>query len=85
MSLLPQVRGERLIAALAKAGFRERRRTGSHAVLVDEDGRTAIVPVHGSRALPAGTLHAILRGIGLSLEELRELLEVGSLCGLPRA
>jgi predicted RNA binding protein YcfA (HicA-like mRNA interferase family) len=69
MSALPQVRGDRLIRALGKIGFVELRRTGSHAVLVHADGRTAIVAVHGSRPLPPGTLHAVL-----TVEQLKELL-----------
>lgn len=74
MSALPQVRGDRLIRALAKIGFTESRHTGSHAVLVHADGRTVIVAVHGSRPLPPGTLHAILRGAGLTADQLKELL-----------
>ena len=74
MSALPQVQGNRLIRAVAKIGFSEVRRSGSHAVLVHEDGRTVIVAVHGSRPLPPETLHAVLRGAGLTVEQLKELL-----------
>ena len=74
MSVLPQVRGDRLIRALSRIGFREVRHTGSHALLVHQDGRTVIVAIHGSRPLPSGTLHAALRGAELTVERLKELL-----------
>ena len=42
---------------------------GSHT-LVRLDGREAVVP-HLDRELPTGTLHAVLRQLGLSREDLR--------------
>lgn len=76
MSELPQVSGERLLRALSRAGFVEAHRRGSHVMLVDPDDptRVAVVPVHKGRDLPPGTLRAILRGAGVSVDALRELL-----------
>lgn len=36
--------------------------------------RRAVVPLHGSQPIKPGTLRAILKGAGLSVEELKTLL-----------
>ena len=48
---------------------------GSHVKLrrPGQHGRV-VVPVHGNRTLPPGTLHNILQQAGLTEDELRELL-----------
>lgn len=41
----------------------------------DKDpGRVAVVPIHKGRAIPPGTLRAILKGARVSVDELREAL-----------
>lgn len=76
MSKLPQVSGTRLVRALMRAGFVEAHRKGSHVMLIHaaDPTRVAVVPVHKGRVLPTGTLRAILKGAGMTIEELRELL-----------
>ena len=76
MSGLPQVTGQRLVRALLKYGFIESRQKGSHVLLVhkEQKERRATVPIHGNRDLKPGTLHAILKGAGVSSEELRDWL-----------
>ena len=76
MSKLPQVGGARVVRALARAGFQEVHRRGSHVMLVhnEDPSRVAVVPVHRGASLPPGTLRAILRGARLTVEQLRELL-----------
>lgn len=49
---------------LKDAGWREVSTRGSH-VKFERDGKPLIVPVHGSRDIPTGTLHAILKQAGL--------------------
>jgi predicted RNA binding protein YcfA (HicA-like mRNA interferase family) len=75
MSRLPDVSGAELIKALQKAGFIILRQKGSHVSMekVDSVGvwRT-IVPMH--REIARGTLHDILKQIGLTRDELRKLL-----------
>lgn len=73
---LPVVSGGAVIRALTRAGFRVDRIVGSHHVLAfpDDPARTVTVPVHGNRDLKPGTLRAIIRQAGFSVEELRELL-----------
>ena len=40
----------------------------------EDPTRVAVVPVHKGRTVPAGTLRAILKGAGVSVEELRGAL-----------
>ncbi len=56
--------GRELLMRLRVAGWQEVGVRGSHHKLA-RNGRTLIVPVHGKRDVPAGTLHAILRQAGL--------------------
>jgi predicted RNA binding protein YcfA (HicA-like mRNA interferase family) len=73
---LPRVRGGEVIAALQRGGFRLTHIRGSHHYLrKPEMAGLVVVPVHGGRDLPIGTLHSILRQAGLSVEEFVRLLE----------
>jgi predicted RNA binding protein YcfA (HicA-like mRNA interferase family) len=75
MSKLPQVKGDRLISALAKEGWYVDRTHGSHVIIkhMDRPGAKVIIPVHGKSVKP-GTLSNILKNIGLSAEEIKKLL-----------
>ena len=75
MSVLPQVKGDRLIGALAKEGWYVDRTRGSHVIMRHESKLVArvIIPVHGKPVKP-GTLRDILKHAELSVEEIRELL-----------
>lgn len=70
---LPQLSGKDVLRAPESAGFVHVQTTGSHAKLRHEDGRAAIVPLHGS--LARGTLGSILRQAGLITAQLREYLD----------
>jgi predicted RNA binding protein YcfA (HicA-like mRNA interferase family) len=72
--LVPALPGDRVVKALERAGFAVVRVRGSHHVLRHPDGRTVPVPVHPGRDMPKGTLRNILAIVGLSAEDLRELL-----------
>ena len=73
MSKLPSVSGRDCLKALEKAGFRLRRQEGSHMILRrDEPFAQVVVPDH--RELDRGTLRAILRGAGTSVDEFSALL-----------
>lgn len=61
--------------ALQRAGFDLVHMPGSHHYLRRPGApRLVVVPVHGNRDLPAGTLHAILRQAGLTRDDLLDLL-----------
>lgn len=71
---LPALKPKEVIAALEKAGFVNKRQTGSHVIMFKPEIRRPItVPLH-SKDLPAVTLHAIIRQANLNMEEFIELL-----------
>lgn len=73
MSGLPQISGRDCIKALMKAGFIVKRQHGSHVILRrDEPFTQLVVPDHNE--LDRGTLRAILRQAGLSVQEFLDLL-----------
>ena len=74
MAELPQVRPERLVRALKRAGFNVARTTGSHVILERADGCYANLPMHSGRDVPRGLLARILKTAGLTAEDLRKLL-----------
>ncbi len=73
MSKLPVVSGAQCVKALERAGFIIYRQRGSHLTLVRTDPQAqTTVPNH--KELDRGTLRAIIRQAGLSVEEFIALL-----------
>ena len=74
MSVLPQVSGREVAAALVKAGYEKDRQRGSHIVMrqTATPHRRITIPDHDEIA--KGTLRAILRQAGITLEEFKLLL-----------
>jgi predicted RNA binding protein YcfA (HicA-like mRNA interferase family) len=63
------------VAALQRAGFVVSHIRGSHYYLRRaEANRLVVVPVHGSKVVPVGTLLSILRQAEMSADELSRLL-----------
>jgi predicted RNA binding protein YcfA (HicA-like mRNA interferase family) len=73
MSKLPSISGRECMKALEKAGFHFQRQKGSHISLIREEPFSLIV-VPDHRELDRGTLRAIIRQAGLSVEDFVELL-----------
>ncbi len=73
MSKLPRVSGADAVGALKKLGFYVRRQHGSHIIL-RRDTPFAQTVVPNYRELDTGTLRAILRQVGVSVEAFTELL-----------
>jgi predicted RNA binding protein YcfA (HicA-like mRNA interferase family) len=72
---LPRCSGVECVAALRRLGFEIVRQSGSHVILRRPGGGASVlVPVHGGRDVPAGTLRSILRQAGLTADELRGAL-----------
>jgi len=73
---LPAVNGRAVIRALSQAGFVVDRIVGSHHVLThpNDPRRTVSVPVHAGHDLKRGTLRAIIRQAGFTVEEFTDLL-----------
>lgn len=73
MSRLPRISGQECVRALAKAGFFLRRQEGSHMIVRRSNPFTQlVVPDH--KELDRGTLRAIIRQTGLSIEDFMNLL-----------
>jgi predicted RNA binding protein YcfA (HicA-like mRNA interferase family) len=72
---LPALRPQEVVRALNRAGFTVHRIKGSHHHLRHpDDARLKVsVPVH-NRDLPVGTLRAIIRQAGLTVEEFLDFL-----------
>lgn len=73
MSKLPAVSGAECIKALGRAGFVTYRTRGSHATMVrDTPPAQTTIPLH--KELDKGTLRAIIRQAGLTVDEFVSLL-----------
>ena len=74
MSKLPVVSGIEVVKALSKIGYEIDHQTGSHIILRQREypHRRLTVPLH--KEIAKGTLRAIIRQAGLTVEEFLELL-----------
>lgn len=73
MSKLPRISGRECVKALLKVGFYQKHQVGSHIVMRrDNPFAQTVVPDH--RELDRGTLRAIIRQAGLTVEEFNKLL-----------
>ncbi len=74
MSPLPQISERDCVKALAKVGFYLKRQQGSHMILRRENPfGQVVVPDH--KQLDRGTLRAIIRQAGLTIEDFVNLIE----------
>jgi predicted RNA binding protein YcfA (HicA-like mRNA interferase family) len=73
---LPVLKAIEVIRALERAGFEVVRSAGNHKILDHRENRTrtVVVPVHAGRDMKPGTLRAIIRQAGLSVEEFKTFL-----------
>lgn len=75
MSGLPVISGRQAVAALERLGYEVVRQKGSHLRLrhpTDPSRQPVTVPDH--KELKSGTLRAIIRDAGVSVEEFRSLV-----------
>ena len=73
MSKLPRVSGAETVSVLRKLGFYVRRQHGSHIILRrDVPFCQTVVPNHPE--LDSGTLRAIIRQIGIGVDDFTRLL-----------
>jgi predicted RNA binding protein YcfA (HicA-like mRNA interferase family) len=73
MAALPSVSGERAVRAFQKAGWIKDRQRGSHVILI-KPGHAASLSVPQHREVAPGTLRALVRAAGMSVEEFVALL-----------
>lgn len=68
---MKSVSGKVLCKIVQKVGWKLNRVKGSHHIYTQENNSVILViPVHGNRDLPIGTLKAILKNAGLTEDDL---------------
>jgi predicted RNA binding protein YcfA (HicA-like mRNA interferase family) len=74
VSVLPRISGREVVKALMRVGYEQDRQRGSHIILreVASPHRRIVVPGHSEIA--KGTLRAIIRQAGLTVDEFKALL-----------
>jgi len=71
---LPALRAKEVVRILEKAGYASWRQKGSHLTLHRETDRHSLtIPIHFKKTLPKGTLHAIIKQAGLTVDEFDRL------------
>lgn len=73
MASLPSLSGERAVRAFQKAGSLKDRPHGSHVILI-KPGHPASLSVPQHRELAPGTLRALIRASGMSVDQFVNLL-----------
>jgi len=75
MTDFPSLKPNQVIRKLRKAGFVfDRHAKGSHEIWYNPSTRRrTVVPNHPGRDIPKGTLRAIIREAGLTIEEFNQL------------
>ena len=66
MSNFPAVNGKQVVRALLGLGFQLDRIVGSHHIMTKGGMPSIPVLVHGSRAIPVGTIASIIRMAGVT-------------------
>ncbi len=70
MSRLPLMTAKDLIKILLKLGFELKRQKGSHKFFQHKDGRTTVIPDHGTEQIDRGLLTKIIKqDLMMSIED----------------
>jgi predicted RNA binding protein YcfA (HicA-like mRNA interferase family) len=73
MPKLPVISGACAVKAFCHAGWRFDRQRGSHVVLL-KDGHPASLSIPQHRELAPGTLRALIRASGLTVDQFQSLI-----------
>lgn len=74
MKKLPVISGRETVRAFCKVGYEVDHQTGSHAILRHREPPHRRLPVPNHKELAKGTLRALIRQAGLTVEEFNRLL-----------
>jgi predicted RNA binding protein YcfA (HicA-like mRNA interferase family) len=74
VSELPRISGREVVKALKKKGYEQDRQRGSHIILRQTDSPHRRVTVPDHKEVAKGTLRAIIREVGLTVDEFKDLL-----------
>ena len=70
MSRLPLIAAKDLITILLRLGFELKRQKGSHKFFQHKDGRTTVIPDHGTEQIDRGLLSKIIKqDLMMSIED----------------
>jgi predicted RNA binding protein YcfA (HicA-like mRNA interferase family) len=73
MSKLGNISGKEAVKAFSKAGWRTMGQVGSHLVMTKPDQKANLsIPQH--KELSVGTLRALIRAAGMSVDEFLQLI-----------
>ena len=67
----PVLKAKEIARILKRNGFELIAQQGSHQKWRHANGRQVIVPAHGNKPIPIGTLKSIIEGSGLDVDEFR--------------
>ncbi|MCE0497725.1 MAG: type II toxin-antitoxin system HicA family toxin [Methylacidiphilales bacterium] len=67
----PVLKASEVIRTLRRNGFSLIGQSGSHQKWRHQNGRQVIVPMHGAKNIPIGTLKSIIDGSGLPVDVFR--------------
>ncbi|HEB72256.1 MAG TPA: addiction module toxin, HicA family [Nitrospirae bacterium] len=74
MSRLPVVSGSEMVRALKNTGYYIDHQTGSHIILRNDNPPHRRLSVPNHKELAKGTLRALIKQVGLTIEEFKLLL-----------
>jgi predicted RNA binding protein YcfA (HicA-like mRNA interferase family) len=74
VSELPRISGREVAKALKKVGYEQDRQRGSHIILRQTDSPHRRVTVPDHKEIAKGTLRVIIREVGLTVGEFKDLL-----------
>lgn len=75
MTRLPRVTADEVIAAVQKSGFSLVRQSGSHRVFRNPEGKRVTVPYHKGRTVHPKVLLSIIKDMGITAAEFKNLLK----------
>ena len=73
--ILPLISGRELCKILRKIGYINDHQTGSHIILRNENAPYRRLTVPNHKEISKGTLRAVLRQTGLTVDELKDLMK----------
>lgn len=75
MAILPIISAQQALKALSKIGYEAHHQTGSHIILRQDSAPFRRLTVPNHKELKRGTLRAIIRQAGLTVDEFNNLLK----------
>ena len=74
MSVLPRISGREVVKALTRIGYEQDRQRGSHIILRQSSYPHRRITVPDHKEIAKGTLRAVIRETGLTVDEFKALL-----------